>query len=68
MFRKGKKSKKVVKEIPGFYKGYDIKWLKGIPKHPDYHLVAENEDKQKKVHKVRYVSYKQNNSFGRWVC
>ena len=37
------KKKKAVKEAPGFYKGYDIKWLKGIGKeHPDFNLVAES--------------------------
>lgn len=30
----------------GMYKGYDIRWLKGIgEEHPDYHLVAEYEEK-----------------------
>lgn len=27
--------------VDGFYKGYDIKWLRGEPDHPDYYLVAE---------------------------
>ena len=43
-----KKAKKVsVKDSlkAGFYKGYDIKWLKREPKHPDYYLVAEYESK-----------------------
>lgn len=26
---------------PVFYKDYDIKWLRGVPEHPDYYLVAE---------------------------
>jgi hypothetical protein len=30
-------------EIDGFYKGYDIKWLKKNPQHPDFYLVAEFE-------------------------
>lgn len=29
----------------GFYKGYDIKWLKGEPNHPDFRLVEEAERK-----------------------
>lgn len=33
------------KEIPGFYKGYEIKWLKNNPQHPDFNLVAEYEKK-----------------------
>lgn len=24
-----------------FFKGYDIKWLREEPSHPDFHLVAE---------------------------
>lgn len=32
-----------VKELNGFYKGYDMRWLKGEPQHPDYKLVAEYE-------------------------
>ena len=28
-------------EIHGFYKGYDIKWLRESPSHPDYYLVEE---------------------------
>lgn len=43
-----KKSEPKKRVIPGFYKGYDIKWLKQIPEHPDYYLVAEYEAKQKK--------------------
>lgn len=31
----------------GVYKGYEIKWLRGIPEHPDYHLVAEYDKKVK---------------------
>lgn len=43
-----KKEEKVVKsKIDGFYKGYDIKWLKEIPEHPAFHLVAEFEKKNK---------------------
>jgi hypothetical protein len=30
-------------KIHGFYKGYEMKWLKGEPQHPDYKLVAEYE-------------------------
>lgn len=45
-----KKAVKVKPEanIPGFYKGYDIKWLKDQPDHPEYKLVAEYEAKEKK--------------------
>jgi len=28
-------------EMPGFYKGYNIKWLREMPDHSDFHLVAE---------------------------
>lgn len=42
-----KKVKKVKEAKPskihGFYKGYEMKWLKGEPQHPDYKLVAEYE-------------------------
>jgi hypothetical protein len=41
--KKVKKSEK--KSKPMFYKGYDIKWLKKEPEHPDYKLVAEYEEK-----------------------
>jgi hypothetical protein len=34
-------------EAPGFYKGYDIKWLESEPSHPDYHLVAEFKAQEK---------------------
>lgn len=29
----------------GFYKGYDIRWLRNEPSHPDYYLVAEYDAK-----------------------
>ena len=30
------------KQVDGFYKDYDIEWLRGIgEEHPDYYLVAE---------------------------
>jgi len=29
-------------------KDYDINWLRGLPKHPDYHLVVEFDAKQAK--------------------
>lgn len=39
-----KREVKAEKVIPGFYKGYDIKWLKKIGEdHPDFYLVAEYE-------------------------
>ena len=28
-------------DASGFYKGYDIKWLRNNPDHSDFHLVAE---------------------------
>ena len=31
----------------GVYKGYDMKWLREIPEHPDFHLVAEYDKKKK---------------------
>ena len=37
----------------GFYKGYDIEWLRGEPEHPDFHLVAEYDKKYKKVEPVK---------------
>lgn len=44
--------KKVKSEkMDGFYKGYDIKWLRKEPHHPDFYLVAEFDalqDKKKK--------------------
>ncbi len=33
---------------PGFYKGYDIEWLRKLgEEHPDFHLVAEFDNKSK---------------------
>ena len=29
----------------GIYKGYDIRWLREIPEHPDFYLVAEYDEK-----------------------
>ena len=40
---KEKKEKVLTIEDGGFYKGYDIKWLKKEPSHPDHYLVAEYE-------------------------
>ena len=38
-----------IKEADGFYKGYDMRWLKDLgEEHPDFYLVAEYEAKQKK--------------------
>lgn len=31
----------------GIYKGYDIRWLRQEPDHPDYHVVAEYDKKAK---------------------
>jgi hypothetical protein len=33
--------KEVKEEMHGFYKGYEIKWLRNEPQHPDFKLVAE---------------------------
>ncbi len=41
MAKKAKKAK--VKSM--FYKGYDVKWLREMPEHPDYKLVAEYDAK-----------------------
>ena len=43
-----RKSKEVAKEAPGFYKSYDIEWLRSEPTHPDYYLVAEYDAKKEK--------------------
>lgn len=45
-------AKKKVKKVKGaakspYYKGYDINWLRDVPEHPDFHLVAEYEAKKK---------------------
>lgn len=39
------KEKNKKKEIKGFYKGYDVRWLKENEDHPDFYLVAEYEAK-----------------------
>lgn len=42
-----KKQKEVApKPVQGWYKGYEVRWLREIPEHPDYNLVAEYEAKQ----------------------
>ena len=33
--------KEEAKKIAGFYKGYDIRWLRNEVSHPDFYLVAE---------------------------
>lgn len=41
-----KKVKKAVPKLPPtIYKDYDMKWLKGVPEHPEFGLVAEYEKK-----------------------
>lgn len=59
-FRKTKNmpdTKKVVKKVdshPGFYKGYDIEWLRKVgEEHADFHLVAEFDSKKLKVKKQK---------------
>jgi len=39
MPKKEKKVEAIVNDR--FYKGYDIRWLRETPDHPDYYLVAE---------------------------
>lgn len=43
------KEKSEKKEKYGFYKGYDLQWLKSEPEHPDYYLVKEYENKYGEV-------------------
>lgn len=39
------KKRGAIKDAPGMYKGYDIKWLKSIGSdHSDFSLVAEYEE------------------------
>jgi len=49
---KGSKNKEVKEEKvtdDGFYKGYDINWLRKLGhEHPDFHLVAEYDAKSLK--------------------
>ena len=45
-----KKKEVKEKDISNIYKGYDIKWLRGEPEHPDFYLVEEF-DKKKGVNK-----------------
>lgn len=40
-----KVKEEVKEEGPMMYEGYDIKWLRKEPSHPDYHLVAEYDEK-----------------------
>ena len=45
---KNVKTKTTVKkdvEPEGFYKGYDVNWLRKEPSHPDYYLVEEYDKK-----------------------
>jgi len=43
-----KKEKKTLLDA-GFYKGYDVRWLRGLDgEHPDFHLVAEYDKKYNK--------------------
>ena len=39
LIKMAKKQKKA--KLGVFYKSYDIKWLREMPEHPDYKLVAE---------------------------
>ena len=44
------------KEIKGWYKGYDMKWLRNEPQHPDFYLVEEYDKKysNKKGGEIKY--------------
>ncbi len=33
-------------DAPGWYKGYDVRWLRQETEHPDYNLVAEYDAAQ----------------------
>ena len=46
-----KKKAEVKVEPSGFYKGYDMAWLKKEKTHPDFYLVAEYESEQPVVEK-----------------
>jgi len=37
------KEEKVEQPVDGFWKGYDVRWLKKNPDHADFKLVAEYE-------------------------
>ena len=43
MAKEKKEKKEKVEANNGFYKGYDMRWLKKETKHPEYYLVAEYE-------------------------
>lgn len=41
-----KATEKVSEKVDsGFYKGYDMRWLRKETEHPDFHLVAEYDKK-----------------------
>lgn len=41
------KAKEKVEKAPLMYKGYDVRWLRSEPAHPDYKLIAEYDNKYK---------------------
>lgn len=44
------KKKSVKPKMSEFYKGYDIRWLRGVGEdHPDFHLVAEFDSKNREA-------------------
>ena len=48
MAKKKTKPKKAFTDLKtGWYKDYDIKWLREVPEHPEYKLVAEYDAKMK---------------------
>jgi len=61
MPRKKEEVKEEVKGDSGFYKGYDLSWLRNEPEHPDFNLVAEfdelhpEEKKEEEVEEVEEV-------------
>ena len=44
-----KETSKKAKFLDIYYKGYDMKWLKDIPEHPDFNLVSEYEAKNGEI-------------------
>ena len=44
---KKKEKKAALNVLPRMFKGYDMRWLKSIPEHPSFGLVAEYEEKYK---------------------
>jgi len=47
--KKAKNLSEKEKAKAGVYKGYDVKWLRENPSHPDFGLVAEFDKKYNKI-------------------